>query len=176
MKILSSLALGLGLVALPLLGCGGGDDGDTTDGPVQTQTAEQILATNCSGGDCHTNDGSPEEGLDLVSPGVASRVVGRPANGCTGKITVVAGDPSASYILEKLSGTQPTDCGVQMPDGKAPLSAAQIDVISTWIAGLQDTGGGVDAMPQGGADGMTVGGPGGGGTGGGGGGGGGGGW
>ena len=55
---------------------------------------------------------------------------------------VEPGDPAASWLMQKLDGTQSDftaqcvggSCGSQMPIGQPPLSPAVRDAIRTWIA------------------------------------------
>jgi hypothetical protein len=55
------------------------------------------------------------------------------AGECTNNTKYVApGQPSASYIIDKLMGTN-LCFGVQMPKGAAPLSSLDIQTISDWI-------------------------------------------
>ncbi len=56
---------------------------------------------------------------------------------CGHMTLVVPGDPAASLLVQKISGTQ--TCGDQMPLGGDPLPAAQITMVKSWIsAGAQD--------------------------------------
>ncbi len=49
-----------------------------------------------------------------------------------GLLRVKPGDPSNSFLIIKLTGPPPAD-GSPMPLGKAPLTSAQIKLISDWI-------------------------------------------
>jgi hypothetical protein len=77
-----------------------------------------ILEANCRGSGCHT---SPQ-----------SFFLGG-GRGCMGMPLVVAGDPDASFVIDKLEGTLPGGCGMRMPRGRAPLSSENLTTIRTWI-------------------------------------------
>jgi hypothetical protein len=104
--------------------------------PVETKDAETILAESCGTTGCHDDSSQAQAGLDLVSPGVAQRVVGigAIAIGCTDQTLVVAGDPENSYLLDKILN-EVTICGLQMPIIGA-LDQEEVDVIRDWIVDL----------------------------------------
>lgn len=110
----------------------GGTPGSTNS---TCSTWATVLAQRCAGSGCHgaTN---PAAGLDLASAGVAARLVGQTSAACPGQVLVVAGDPQASYLLDKL-GSSPA-CGKQMPMSGA-LPADEYNCVSTWIGSLSDT-------------------------------------
>ncbi len=123
--------------------CGGGTGGSPG------QTVEAIFQVNCGNAVCHDSD-QPAAGLDLVSPDVASRTVGRSSTdgNCGADIIVIAGDPDESYMLKKILN-EPGICGGQMPIGTL-LDAEETDVIRNWIT---DLGGGsalINTGPDGG--------------------------
>jgi hypothetical protein len=76
----------------------------------------------------------PAGSLDLSSAAVArAALVNVRADGCTSvKIRVVPGDPSASYLLAKLTGVGMCS-GSIMPKAGSELPAAQLDVMRAWI-------------------------------------------
>lgn len=47
---------------------------------------------------------------------------------------VTPGDPEASFLFVKVSGTPPEGCGSRMPLSGGPLTAAQVETIRSWIA------------------------------------------
>lgn len=93
---------------------------------------EQLFQASCSGGGaCH--DGSePEAGLDLVTPGVATRMLGVASvqETCDGAPLV---DPAGGehLLLQKLEDAPP--CGARMPFGEAKLSGADLECVRRWI-------------------------------------------
>jgi hypothetical protein len=80
--------------------------------------------TNCHGGN------RPSAMLDLTPAGSHAALVNVP--GDCGKIRVVPGSPSTSYLVNKLTG-QGICSGTQMPARGVSLPAAQIDLIRAWI-------------------------------------------
>jgi hypothetical protein len=58
--------------------------------------------------------------------------VGVDSEQCSGKKLVVPGDPSASYVINKLTG-QGMCSGTAMPKADTRLPQAEIDEISAWI-------------------------------------------
>ncbi len=103
-----------------------------------------VFQVTCGSVACHGPPGGTSM-LDLTSPGVASRVVGVASTLCPGKTLVVAGDPSSSYLMDKLKGTQPSTCGARMPYLIGPLDDHQMSCVEAWIASLgAGDGGSVD--------------------------------
>ena len=107
-------------------------DGACTPGEPAEVIRASLFAPRC--GSCHGAT-SPEAGLDLASPGLTARVVGRVAGVCASQRVVVAGDPAASLLVRKLRGTQGA-CGDPMPLNDAPLSAAEIARVEAWVRSL----------------------------------------
>lgn len=114
---------------------------DFGDGGIEVKDAESIFVDNCTVG-CH-NDTQMQADLDLLSPGVAERVVDKDVTGigCTDRKVVVAGDPDSSYLVNKVENV-PGICGGQMPV-VGSLHADEIDVIRQWIVDLGDSFGGM---------------------------------
>lgn len=105
-------------------GGGSGGSGGGACGDVET-----MLAESC--GRCHDAD-QPAKGLDLVSPGLAARVVGQPSQAPCGGLLADPEHPEASVLYDKLLETP--GCGARMPIGAAPLSADEIACVRAWIA------------------------------------------
>ncbi len=105
-----------------------------------------ILATSCGGNGCHGVK-APQNGLDLESPGVATRVVGVAAKLCPG-ILAKPSDPANSVIYTKLLADN--TCGARMPLAKPALSQQEMDCVKTWI-GNQASGTSTGAGGAGGA-------------------------
>lgn len=51
---------------------------------------------------------------------------------CAGKVFVVPNHPESSLLLQKLLPNPP--CGLRMPNGGANLTAAQLEMVRSWIA------------------------------------------
>jgi hypothetical protein len=89
----------------------------------------------CGSSGCH-GGARPSQGISLDSvSGMESSLIGATSEQCTNKVLVAAGDPTASYLVNKLTGVGMCG-GSQMPKGTAPLSAAQLDMVRAWISGL----------------------------------------
>jgi hypothetical protein len=107
-------------------------DADAGDDPGACgDVVTRVFAPSCGGTGCHGAT-APQQGLDLVSPGVAARVVGVSGTGCAGLLADPA-DPTNSLLYTKLS-PKPS-CGSQMPLARPALSAADAACILAWIAG-----------------------------------------
>ena len=105
---------------------------------------EPVLARFCASAEgCHGDHPTHSVRLDL-RPGHAHRdLVLAPAKTRTGAIRVVPGDPSRSYLLDKLRGTLATGEGKAMPldaETGAPLEANPLPAglvehaLQGWIA------------------------------------------
>ncbi|MGC3965879.1 MAG: hypothetical protein QM775_00455 [Pirellulales bacterium] len=81
-----------------------------------------ILQAQCQG--CHQ---PAKQGGDYEMTDFGRLLKG----GESGSAAVVAGKPDASYLVELIT---PTDGKAEMPRGKEPLSATDIDLIKRWIA------------------------------------------
>jgi hypothetical protein len=99
------------------------------------QLVQRIFNENCV--TCHV-DGEPDRRVDLEMGVSWADLVQQPAPApetCGGTL-VVPGQPTASYLFQKLSA--PTPCyGEQMPlsdFGSAPLPDCVVGVVQAWIA------------------------------------------
>ena len=141
---LVSTRAGLCAAAVLLTACQGSlsNPDEFGDGGVAIKDADTILAESCGTTGCHDATSQAQEGLDLLSPNVESRVVDVNAagEGCTDQILVVAGDPDSSYLMNKILNT-PGICGTQMPV-VGILPANEIEVLRQWIVDLGSSSGG----------------------------------
>jgi hypothetical protein len=93
---------------------------------------QPIFTASCTGAACHAG-ARPAQGLDLSSTAVSySNLVNVLSSECTTTRRVLPSQPTMSYLMWKLQGSGPCFTGSQMPKG-TPLSAAQINLISSWI-------------------------------------------
>jgi hypothetical protein len=104
-------------------------DADPNTGPCGDVVA-RIFVPSCGGTGCHGTIGAQQD-LDLVSPGVAERVVGVSGTGCLSTLADPA-DPEGSLLYQKLSPTPP--CGSPMPLARPALSEADAACVLAWIA------------------------------------------
>jgi hypothetical protein len=98
-----------------------------------------IFSTSCTNVGCH--DSATHQGnLVLVDAATSyANLVNVPAANTTGSQTglvrVVAGNPTSSFLLTKLTLSAAFDpqYGLRMPSSQAPLTAEQIQLIHDWI-------------------------------------------
>jgi hypothetical protein len=90
----------------------------------------RVFVPSCGGTGCHSATAS-QQSLDLVSDGVAARVVGVTAVSCSQTLADPA-DPEGSLLYQKL--LPGPACGAQMPLARPPLSSADIACVKSWIA------------------------------------------
>ena len=108
---------------------GADPDAGPNSGPCGDVVA-RIFVPSCGGTGCH-GPVAAQQDLDLVSPGVAARVVGVTGTGC---LTTLADpvNPEASLLYQKLSPTPP--CGSPMPLARPALSEEDVACVLAWIA------------------------------------------
>jgi hypothetical protein len=90
----------------------------------------RIFVPSCGGVGCH-GASAPQQDLDLVSAGIAARVVGVSAKQCL-KVLADPQNPEQSLLYQKLLARP--DCGAQMPLARPALSSADIACVLSWIA------------------------------------------
>lgn len=101
--------------------------GDLVIDPAKAcEGARRVLAERCTA--CHRPGGQTP---DLIGDAVAA-TIGAASALYSGAILVVSGDPEASLLLRKMSGTQASGEGGRMPPS-GPLPAAEVEVVSAWI-------------------------------------------
>jgi hypothetical protein len=146
----------LGYAYVPPGGGPGGDTGagagaggagvaiDAGDVPTSCADADGIIRTACGG--CHTNPPVPVyAGLDLVSPGVAQRLVGHPTDtstygACKGKGNLLDRGvlPATGILIDKITHDTPS-CGLSMPYDIPLLSDADQSCLQAWANGLVES-------------------------------------
>lgn len=124
----SGMAASGGDAAVP--GEAGSDAGSEPDAGPCGDVVARIFVPSCGGTGCHGATG-PQQDLDLVSAGVAARVVGVQGIGCASTLADPA-NPEASLIYQKLSPTPP--CGSPMPLARPALSDEDAACVLAWIA------------------------------------------
>jgi mono/diheme cytochrome c family protein len=133
--------ISLGIVAVSAVvlvaGCSSSSN-PTTPSPTSTgptfsqQIQAQILTPACV--PCHTDDGrTPSGGLNMKSGSAYSNLVNVASTGKPGATRVIPGNPSGSYMIQKLEGA-PDIVGLRMPRNGPPyLTDAQVALIRQWI-------------------------------------------
>ena len=103
----------------------------------------RLFPETCGVDSCHGTT-FPAADLDLVSPGVASRIVGVQGSlTCGGAPLVDPSNPAGSLFVAKL-GANP-GCGSRMPLGAPALDRSRIECVQQWlIAAALPRDGGVD--------------------------------
>jgi hypothetical protein len=116
---------------------GGSTGGGTTGSPLPNCDAPtQVFEVSCA--TCHGPAPLNLGALDLISPGVESRLVGVTAPLCGTETYVIPGQPAQSYVYQKVSEARPP-CGSRMPQSGS-LSAADQQCVAGWIANLDGGG------------------------------------
>ncbi|WP_437277248.1 PE-PGRS family protein [Sorangium sp. So ce375] len=120
-------------------GSGEGGSAAPSDPACGTDTAtfaqvRTILNTSCAGATCHGSQNAPAAGLDLRANMAHGELVDGASSTCNGRVLVVPGKPSESYLINELRGKDLCATGKRMPPAPAPaLSEANIKTISDWI-------------------------------------------
>jgi hypothetical protein len=115
-----------------------GPDPDCALTPTLSSLATGYFAAGCAFPGCHGS--SPAGGLDLRPDGLHARLVGVSAVDVEaagrGKKLVVAGDPAASFLLQKVDGSHAADEGDLMPLGAdGPVGpGCRVFMLRAWIA------------------------------------------
>jgi hypothetical protein len=131
----------LGLVFLAVA-CGGGADPNVGDGAPGTfsEIYATVLSTETDSrcNFCHSmpasqvSNGNFHTGMDAAQTYDALLGTTSTSNACAGRSVVVPGDPEQSLFYLKVAGQPP--CGNRMPLGGRALSAAQVEMVRSWIA------------------------------------------
>lgn len=141
------MALSLGLLA----GCPASDSSAPDSGPsgiggsggsgaTFTSIYEMLFprVTNAHCDMCHglpafdASNGNWSTGMDKASTYKALMGKTSTSSMCMNRPFVVPGQPDMSLLLQKVKPNPP--CGLRMPNGGAPLSDGQIEMIRSWIA------------------------------------------
>ena len=105
------------------------DTGDTTDkgGDTTLSYAKDIWPLFDKAGckNCHGKSG----GLAIDGPDALDKILEK--KGASGKIAVKAGDPAASYLLEKIKPNPSS--GKIMPPNGTPLTDDEVKKVEDWI-------------------------------------------
>jgi hypothetical protein len=116
------------------------DPGRFSDAGACPDVTSDVFNKVCSTSGCHSAV-DKMVGLDLQSPGVASRLLGVRATGGTG-LLIDPSNPAMSVLYTKLTATPPF--GVRMPFGEAPLDDATVACVLQWITDQVADAGGED--------------------------------
>ncbi len=142
------IAVLLSVIALSVVaGCGGDDApapapgtangeldlGAVSSTPVAFSQVQEIFTTKCSG--CHP---TVNNSIDLSAGNAYADIVGVGAVEAPGRVRVIAGDPDASFLFQKVIGSKGLgdipDVGTRMPPMAARLPESDLRIIRDWIA------------------------------------------
>jgi len=119
---------------LTLAACGGGSGNPappiTVLQPTLASIQDNVFTVTCAVSNCHGGAGA-QFGLRLDPGFSAGNLINVPSPRDPNLIRVVPGDPDASFLIQKLNGTQ--TLGNRMPDGGPYLTTATVNVIRQWI-------------------------------------------
>jgi hypothetical protein len=122
---------------LLLCACGSGNDTVTSNVVPLAQLSdiqEKIFSPSCAAfSACHSSQGDAGR-CNLEDGRAYSSLVRHPFSKNSTKVLVSPGHPEESFLLNKLRGDLGPDEGERMPLHNPPLSDAQIQAISDWIA------------------------------------------
>ncbi len=127
-------------LALAACGAGSGEGLDQNGRPIVSPPTglqrtlasiqDNVFTVTCAVPGCHGGAGA-QQGLRLDPGFSAGNLINVPSPRDPNLIRVVPGDPDASFIVQKLQGTQ--TLGDRMPDGGPYLTTATVNVIRQWI-------------------------------------------
>jgi hypothetical protein len=98
--------------------------------PTLDSIQTNVFNVNCAVPGCHGGAGA-QQGLRLDPGFSAGNLINVASPRDANLIRVVPGNPDASFIIQKLEGTQ--TLGDRMPDGGPYLPQSTTDVIRQWI-------------------------------------------
>jgi len=124
------------LLTLVAAGCAGeGAGGSATSGGASlADIQQQIFTPSCAFFGCH-DAVVQQAGLNLSTVAAShAGLLNAASTLCPGRTLVIANDPDASYLMNKV-GASTDRCGTQMPDigGLPSLSDEQLEQIRSWI-------------------------------------------
>jgi len=133
------------ILSTTLAACGGGGGGGagggdpyveptptpSTFGPNFSEIQSNVFTPTCAVSGCHQGAGAPQ-GLRLDAVNSYGLLVGVASMEVPALMRVMPGDPTNSYIIQKLEGT--AAIGGRMPLNQPALPATSITTIRQWIA------------------------------------------
>lgn len=126
--LLTLLAIACGRLKEPTAPGVGGEPVDPTATFARIQN--EIFTPTCAQLGCHDPLGQQQQ--QVLSAGRAyASIVNKPSVEMPSLMRILPGDPSNSYLYRKITGIGIT--GDRMPQGRPPLTAAQIKLIRDWI-------------------------------------------
>ncbi len=123
---------------------GTGGDAGATETPTACNAETDVFLPRCGSASCHKTASTSTGSIDLVSPGIAARLVGKPSADCSGQILIQPTLPAAGFLLDKLTKSMP-QCGARMPFLKSALPPNEIECVKQWMTAAVMASGGADA-------------------------------
>lgn len=105
----------------------------TSSAPTFSQVYSILSGAGCLTSSCHGAASGPNNPVMNTQANAHTNLVGKTSS-CSGKVYVVSGNSSSSYLIEKLSGSPA--CGSRMPQGNLTFfdtNASQLQTIRDWI-------------------------------------------
>ena len=146
MRIVLQRAAIVAAIVVSAAGCGGGSgEGLDANGrplqpgggpapaglqPTLASIQTEVFSVNCAVSGCH-GGGTVQAGLRLEPGFSAVNLISVESSQDATRIRVIPGNPNASFLIQKLEGTQ--TLGDRMPQFSPPLPQATIDAIRQWI-------------------------------------------
>lgn len=112
-------------------GCERSEEPVIDDTPKLSVIQAEILDLNCAVSGCHVG-ATPPKGLNLEDGSTFSNTVNVASDEVPTLMRIKPGDPEESYLYLKITGDA-SITGSQMPLGRSPLSAEEMDQIRDWI-------------------------------------------
>jgi hypothetical protein len=100
--------------------------------PTFANVQSNVFTPSCVFSSCHSGT-APGGGLSLEEGKAYDQLINVSSSAATGKVRVVPGNVSGSYLNEKLTSDTPA-AGVRMPQGNGALEPERLQLIQSWIA------------------------------------------
>ena len=127
-------------LVMAISACGGygssssNNDDTTTVEATLSSIQTNIFTPKCATSGCHSSS-TASNGLSLAEGESFGELVAIPSQDIPTVNRVTPANPGASYLINKLEGTQTSvgGAGAQMPRGGSPLDTGDIQAIKDWI-------------------------------------------
>lgn len=98
---------------------------------------DDILIPKCGDAVCHAAGAMPAGGLDVVTPGLADRLLDVPAIGCLDRTLVSTTSTAKSVLIDRVQDSP--ECGTRMPLLRPALTQAERTCLSAYVYDLVRT-------------------------------------
>ena len=100
-----------------------------------SEIAEDIFSKSCAFSACHSSAASASAGLQLHDEASLLALINKPSTQDPSQMLIVAGDPSKSYLIDKMRGENMAEGTESMPPGST-LCESKIQLVEDWISNL----------------------------------------